>query len=348
MERGAAPQRVGLGWIERAYASVPLSPAAIGAAFAAVLVLAFGVTEFAQGRLLALRDVADAGALGSLVRIAVVNCLIAAYLPSAYVILVRGYRETLDQLRGALDCSDEEMAHLRERIGHYGLVAVGLAGLSGLVFGLGITRVTTPSGVDPWLWSALPQEVRWHRVLGLWHGPWAGIFVLALTVEGRRLAALTTRCSRVDLLDLRPLRPFTRQALQNALLLAGAAGIGLLSFVWSGFWDVVLGWWIASVTVIALGLLAALLPLHRLIRDAKRTQLDWCRDALIRERTKLQAGDAGSRIDQIVAYRGVVEDVSAWPFDTSTFVRLLLYLFIPLGSWAGGAIVERLIDSLLG
>jgi hypothetical protein len=40
--------------------------------------------------------------------------------------------------------------------------------------------------------------------------------------------------------------------------------------------------------------------------------------------------------------------VSAWPADSATFVRFSLYLLIPLGSWAGGAIVERFVDSLLG
>ncbi len=100
---------------------------------------------------------------------------------------------------------------------------------------------------------------------------------------------------------------------------------------------------------IAIGLVYALLPVHRLIRDAKRTELDWCRDALIRERTKLQEGGAErSRFDEIVAYRNVVEGVSAWPADSSTVVRISLYLLIPLGSWAGGAIVERFVDSLLG
>ena len=86
-----------------------------------------------------------------------------------------------------------------------------------------------------------------------------------------------------------------------------------------------------------------------LIWDAKRTQLDWCRDAVIRERTKLlEGGTERSRIDEIVVYRGVVEGVSAWPADSSTFVRISLYLLIPLGSWAGGAVVERFVDSLLG
>jgi hypothetical protein len=70
---------------------------------------------------------------------------------------------------------------------------------------------------------------------------------------------------------------------------------------------------------------------------------------LIRERTKLQEGGAEhSRIEEIVAYRDVVEGVSTWPADSSTFVRFSLYLLIPLGSWAGGAMVERFIDSLLG
>ncbi len=54
------------------------------------------------------------------------------------------------------------------------------------------------------------------------------------------------------------------------------------------------------------------------------------------------------RIEEIVAYRGVVEGVSAWPGDSSNFVRFSLLLLIPLGSWAGGAVVERFIDSLLG
>jgi hypothetical protein len=193
------------------------------------------------------------------------------------------------------------------------------------------------------------QEARWARVLGVWIGWWFGIFILALTVGGARIARLAIRVSRIDLLDLRTLRPFTRQALLNALLIAGAIGITLLILVDSGFWEVVIVYWISSMVLIVIGLLVSLQPLHRLIRDAKRRELDWCRDALIRERAKLrEPGAERSRIDEIVAYRGVVEGVSAWPADSSTFVRISLYLLIPLGSWAGGAVVERFVDSLLG
>jgi hypothetical protein len=50
---------------------------------------------------------------------------------------------------------------------------------------------------------------------------------------------------------------------------------------------------------------------------------------------------------EIVAYKQVVDGVREWPFDASTVMRFALYLLIPLASWSGGAVVERVIDSLL-
>ncbi len=198
MERQAEPERVRLGWTERAYASIPLSPAVVGAGVAGLLVLAFGVSELALGRHLLLRDYPN---LPPLARTAVVNCLLAAYLPTAYIYVLRRFRGTLGQLRGDLDCSDAEVADLRARIGRYRPVALGLAGLAGVGFIFLLTRATTPPQVDPWGWSALPQEVRWHRVLSLWHGPWLGIVILAGTVESGRLerpASPGSTCSTSD------------------------------------------------------------------------------------------------------------------------------------------------------
>lgn len=36
-----------------------------------------------------------------------------------------------------------------------------------------------------------------------------------------------------------------------------------------------------------------------------------------------------------------------WPFDAPTLARFLLYVAIPLGSWIGGALVERLLGAAL-
>jgi hypothetical protein len=39
--------------------------------------------------------------------------------------------------------------------------------------------------------------------------------------------------------------------------------------------------------------------------------------------------------------------VREWPFDAPTLTRFFLYVAIPLGSWVGGALVERLLGAAL-
>ena len=43
----------------------------------------------------------------------------------------------------------------------------------------------------------------------------------------------------------------------------------------------------------------------------------------------------------------MIEDLRNWPFESSTLIRFTLYLLIPLGSWLGGAFVERGLDLIL-
>jgi len=40
--------------------------------------------------------------------------------------------------------------------------------------------------------------------------------------------------------------------------------------------------------------------------------------------------------------------VREWPFDAPTLTRFFLYVAIPLGSWIGGALIERLLGTVLG
>ena len=39
--------------------------------------------------------------------------------------------------------------------------------------------------------------------------------------------------------------------------------------------------------------------------------------------------------------------MSEWPFDAGMRLRFLFYLAIPVGSWLGGALVERLLGAAL-
>jgi hypothetical protein len=100
------------------------------------------------------------------------------------------------------------------------------------------------------------------------------------------------------------------------------------------------------------GVLALLLPLRGVrarIRETKRVELAWLRERLRGARRGLASGSAHEDdLRDLLAWEGRVMAVSEWPLDASTFTRFSLYLLIPLGSWAGGALVERVIDALLG
>jgi hypothetical protein len=110
---------------------------------------------------------------------------------------------------------------------------------------------------------------------------------------------------------------------------------------------------VANAVALAAAATALLLPLrgaHQAIHTAKRSELDWCDAELHRARAALesQALPSGSAtLADLVAWRGVVAAVPEWPLDAPTLRRFVLYLGIPLGSWLGGAFVERVVDLAL-
>ena len=87
---------------------------------------------------------------------------------------------------------------------------------------------------------------------------------------------------------------------------------------------------------------------HRIHR-AKLAALANLDSELRRARDAALGGEerTGGPLADLLAYRSYIESVREWPFDTSTFARFGLYLLIPVGSWIGGAFVERLVSALL-
>ena len=69
-----------------------------------------------------------------------------------------------------------------------------------------------------------------------------------------------------------------------------------------------------------------------------RAEIECARAALVDTRNK---GAEIARMPALLAWEARVERVSVWPFDAPTLVRFALFLLIPLGSWLGGALVER-------
>jgi len=327
-------------WTLRAYDALPGGPLWIGIVSTVALSLLFLIGRTLVGNDLS-SDPNDC-------RIALTQILITTYWASAYAYLLSSVRTTIGDLspvgRHAADWQS-----IVERAGKYrrGLLPfIGVA--SFLIIGVSVTNITTPATTDPWdlqLWS---YDVYWHRVTSVFFVWWTACSCYVLVVESARLSRLSDEFESLDLFDLRPYQPLVRQGLVNALLVIGGVSVMSLLGVESRYGSVLAGFWILSILLAWVGLMLPLRGIREKIRTAKQQEFDWCRKALVRARDNLKSGGStGSDIGEIAAYRALVDDIRNWPFDNPTLVRFALYLLIPLGSWLGGAFVERGLDVFL-
>lgn len=345
-------RRARMPWTERVYDALPVAPAWAGAALAAGLILVFFAGEYALGRHELIRWGGDLLYGYRDLRVALVLCLLIAYLPTAYVYVLRGASRSLSLLRPVLERTDSEFEALAGEVGSYPRWSSLGASLLGSGF-----FVLLPTWIEPgaaWAYdvSYWSPEVLWHRVLAPLIGWWLGRVIYAVIAESSRLSRASSHLAAIDLLDLRPLAPFTRQGLANAFWVMGLFSISALLLVEVGFLALVAQ---AGTLTLAVAMASLLLPVrgvHRRIRADKRAELDRVRAAIRGDRGGLAESRIASQatalsLADLVAYEARVESVREWPFDSSTLIRFALYLMIPLGSWSGGALVERLIDRLL-
>jgi hypothetical protein len=280
--------------------------------------------------------------------VATIHILLIGYNASAYAYLLMTARKTTQELSPVAG-HNPQWQMIVERAGKYPAWVLPLVGAASyLVFGVVATNVTTTAGDNPWDWQSWNYDIWWHRattVLFVW---WLGCLCHVMVVESARLSHLSEDIEPVDLLDLGPYQPLIRQGLTNALLVIGVVSIMSLFLVESRYGPALLGFWIMFAVLAWTGLMLPLRGIRRKIRTAKEQQLAWCQQTLKIARDELQSGSGGRQsISEIMAYRSMIENTRNWPFDNPTLVRFSLYIMIPLGSWMGGAIVERGLDIFL-
>jgi hypothetical protein len=332
----------------------PWSPLRLALATAVALFAIFFALEAIFGRFaLVFGDGGDEWARNSQIdfRLALVMILLVAYLPAAYTLGVRGARRALEELRPYL-LEDGAATQRVACVGRFELRGMRRARWLGVALALAIP-FWVDRALDVWsLWN-YPVEPIFQRVLLPPLGWFAGSFIYSVSIESRRLSQIGRDQIQVDLLDLRSFAPLTRQGLRYALLVVGLISIVTLFLVGyqkHGIFSVVL---IANAVALAAAAAGLLLPLRgarQAIVAAKRSELDWCDAALRRARAALECdtGPSGSRsIADLVAWRGVVTAVPEWPLDAPTLRRFVLVLGLPIGSWLGGAFVERIVDFTL-
>lgn len=186
----------------------------------------------------------------------------------------------------------------------------------------------------------------------------AGVTMLLCWVAGRAALAaiagppeaLMRMIERdVDLLDLGAFRVLGRIALRNALLFIIGISLFVPFALMPGYAPAFIVVMAAALVVPTLALLLPLRGVRTRIRAARRAELARI-DAALRHARETAAGDAPPEpgcLADLYAERAYVESVREWPFDNALLARFGLYLLIPLASWVGSALVERLVDTAL-
>jgi hypothetical protein len=260
----------------------------------------------------------------------------------------RGALADLRELRGSLDLSEAGFADL------CAATTSASAAWLAIASGASVAVMVLVVLFDPSIWGHGPrpgprQPLLWWALLHNAAGAYAFGRMLALetalTAGYARIACLV----RVDLLDQAPLAPLARKGQRSALFwILVSSSISL--FFFGGQPAVINGFVLALV----LGVVAAAfaLPLARVrtrIAAAKRAELLRVNRLLERERDGLLAGggSGAGRLADLVAWRGLVEGVREWPVGAPTLVRSALFVLLGIGSWLGGAVVERLLEAAL-
>jgi hypothetical protein len=319
------------------------SPWRIGLLAAGLLFAAIGLWEVAFGRLgVALAEGPPHETAGQ-IRIALIHAVVVAYLIAATAYALRRMDETLAELQPHLvDPAAVDVARERSRRPR---LMRGWA-LLGVVSAILITAISP--GEDHFDLRAWRPETVWHRALAVCLGFWLCRLIALAGAQSIELSRLAKGVREVDLLTLEPLVRVGRFGLSNALIAAGFVATYALFLVDAEYISVLPYPIVGVFAMASLGLFAPLLGARRRIQEAKNAELALSRARMHAARQSLAAGEGDPRLDEWVAWEGRIAAVREWPLESGSFGRFSLYLLIPLGSWSGGALVERAIDLFLG
>ena len=270
-----------------------------------------------------------------------------AYTIVIVVYLVRGTRRDLSQLGAVLGLDAAGLETLSQEVLSFTPRFFRIAGAASIALGLVIVWITWEgtlgsSGLEPrgptFAWI-LAREVFVDFHLGR-------ALVLAIAVA-LRLSRLGRERARVRLLDLRPLAPFSQHGVRLALFWLVIWAINIPFLLATPLSDamfltaaVMTG---VALALSAVGLLLPTLGVHRRIQEAKAAELE----VVWRQVEEARGLGENGQLPGLLAYESRIEATREWPFDAAALRRVGLYLLIPVASWVGGALIERLVDAAL-
>jgi hypothetical protein len=278
------------------------------------------------------------------------NGVLFAYIPTALWLLRRARLRDLRSLRPALreGASFAETADAALCVSPRRLAACGLVGA--------VALGALPT-IDPGFWESrmppLTHPFMLFMIARMAITGWLGGHAIATEASAiAAFARIGAEGVRVDLQDLRPFEVFARGGLRSAF--AWVLLSSLISLFWlgpaAGEGNAVI---VAVILLgVSAGVFAAVYGPHRAIAAAKAEALARVEARIARAGSALMGEGAPApgepRLADLVAWHGFLDRVPEWPIGAPALARGALIAALGLGSWLGGALVDRAVDRWFG
>ncbi len=260
--------------------------------------------------------------------------------------------KTIEELRLLPEVPDEAIDRIEAALSDYGSVRLAIVALSGFTFAFMAPILEFPivgnyDAFNPAYWS---PEVYVHRIVGPLLGMGVALLVHVIISDSVRFWELSREITSIELTDLGRYMPFTNQGLSNAAIVIGFVAPFAFVAIVDRYLLLVASITLYGVVAALAGLFLPVWALRERIQAEKAKEAAWCHQRIPEARAALRESKpgAGQDLAGLLMYSKEVNEVHAWPIAPGGFVRFSLFLLIPLGSWGGGALVERLVDSALG
>lgn len=284
-----------------------------------------------------------------------VTAVMTAYLLAIANYLVRKQEQELLTLREALGCSDAEFLTVLESLRMHSRVYLNLCWLVGplAMFVINFnasSMIAARQGVIPTL-PTLPTLWSWFIALFFWVG-FAQLLVITVS-NSLAFDRMGREFATIDLLDTSNLVPFARVGIRNILIFVG--GYALIPIIYFEDQDFMLEVLISLAIFVPISIALLILPMNSIrdrISKEKHIELARIQSAMHGNRSALADSPISRDASYVgftglVLYRQMINEINEWPIDFPIFMRLALYIVIPLLTWFGAAIVERLVQILI-
>ncbi len=278
--------------------------------------------------------------------------LIIAYIIPVFSFITAKAQEALRALRPIIAVDDAVFETIHARLDSTDL-RLPLVCLCGGAVGAAVHTVFISQSLSGAVSTAVGSVSGFLSVLGT-----QMVYIVMTTVlvmlirQARIFGRIGGSLARVSLLDTRALLPFARVSIISSLAIIGALALFPLINLEGGLnlMESVPGA-VATLGPLIVIFIIPVWPLHKRLLKLKEQEL-------IRVSNKIAASLGGTgevdiesadidALSPLLTYRREIAELSTWPFSMGSITTLAFYLIIPPLTWAGAALIENLVDSLL-